>query len=150
RTVRVWDVEKGECQAVLRGHTDDVFTAAFHPGGTRLATAGRLGAVWLWDLAKGEDVARLLGHTSFVWSLAFSPDGKTLISGSGDRTARRWATEPLGVRHRARREVEAARPEAARLVERLFGELREPDQVVSRLRDDGSLSAPLCRAALQE
>jgi hypothetical protein len=49
-----------------------------------------------------------------------------------------------------RREVEAVRPEAARLVERLFAELRELARVVSRLRQDGSLCPLLRRVALQE
>jgi WD40 repeat protein len=150
RTVRVWDVEGGKCQAVLGGHTDTVFTAAFHPGGTRLASAGNDRAVWLWDLAKGEAVARLSGHTSFVWSLAFSPDGKTLVSGSGDGTVRLWDTEPLKERYQARREVEAARPEAARLVRRLLAELVEPGKVASRLRTEAGLSDSLRRAAVQE
>jgi WD40 repeat protein len=149
RTVRVWDVETGDCLAILRGHTDDVFTAAFHPSGTRLATAGHDRAIWLWDLEKGEDVARLSGHTSFVWSVAFSPDGKTLISSSGDATVRLWDTEPLRLRHEARRAIEALRPEAERLVARLFTELREPDQVAARLRTDESLNDPLRRAALR-
>jgi WD40 repeat protein len=164
RTVRLWPIdtltlpspagdggegEVRECQ-VLRSHTDEVFAAAFHPDGTRLATAGRDRAILLWDLERGEEVARLPGHTSYVWSLAFSPDGATLASGSGDFTVRLWDTAPLKTRYQARREVEAARPEAARLVKRLFAELREPAQVVTRLRDDGSLSAPLRRAALQE
>jgi WD40 repeat protein len=150
RTVRVWDVATAECVAVLSGHTDEVFAAAFHPGGKRLATAGRDRAIWLWDLTTGQDVARLPGHTDYVFSLGFSPDGKTLVSGSGDHTVRLWDTEPLPRRYQARREIEAVRPEAARLVGRLFAELREPDRVVSRLRDDDSLSAPLRRAALQE
>src|SRR5262249_45176642 len=116
RTVRLWPIEGGAC-AVLRGHTDDVFAAAFHPDGTRLATAGRDRAVWLWDLARGQEVARLHGHTSYVWSLAFSPDGATLVSGSGDFKVRLWDTAPLRGRYRARREAEALRPEAERLVE---------------------------------
>jgi WD40 repeat protein len=94
---------------VLHGHTDNVFAVAFHPGGTRLATGGRDRAVWLWDLVRGEEVARLQRHTSFVWWLAFSPDGKTLASGSGDGTVRLWDTEPLRVRHQARRAIEALR-----------------------------------------
>jgi WD40 repeat protein len=149
RTVRLWEVEGGDCR-VLTGHSDEVYAVAFHPDGTRLAAGGLDRVVWLWDLKRGEDVARLQGHRSFVWSLAFSPDGATLASGSGDATVRLWDTAPLKARYQARRQTEAARPEAARLVARLFAELREPDQVVARLREDGSLSTPLRRAALQE
>jgi WD40 repeat protein len=115
RTVRLWQLGSGACQ-VLRGHTDEVFAAAFHPDGTRLATAGRDRAIWLWDLARDEEVARLPGHTDYVWSLAFSPDGKTLVSGSGDKTVRLWDTAPLKTRYQARREAQALRPEAQRLL----------------------------------
>jgi WD40 repeat protein len=149
RTVRVWDVEKGDSQAILRGHTDDVFTAAFHPSGMRLATAGRDRAVWLWDLARGEEMARLPGHTSFVWSLAFSPDGATLASGSGDATVRLWDTAPLRERYRARREAEALRPEAERVVEALWRRKNDPAGVVDALRADRALSEPLRQAALR-
>jgi WD40 repeat protein len=149
RTVRLWPVEGGTCR-VLSGHTDEVFAVAFHPGGKRLATAGRDRAVWLWDVERGEEVARLPGHANYVWSLAFSPDGKTLASGSGDSTVRLWDTAPLRERYRARREVEAARPEATRLVQRLLAELGEPDRVAARLRTDSALSDAMRRAALQE
>jgi WD40 repeat protein/predicted Ser/Thr protein kinase len=146
RTVRVWDVATGECRTLL-GHTDEVFTAVFHPDGTRIASAGRDQAVWVWDAATGEEVARLPGHRDYVWSLAFSPKGRTLVSGSGDKTVRLWDTEPLQVRHDARRAVQAARPEAERLVDRLFREKREAPLVAQSLREDEGLSEPLRRAA---
>ncbi len=130
-------------------HTDDVFATAFHPDGTRLVSAGRDRAVWLWDLARGEEVARLQGHTSYVWSLAFSPDGTTLASGSGDFTVRLWDTEPLKVRYRARREAEALRPEAERLVESLWRQKHDAAGVVAALRADRVLSASLRQAALR-
>jgi WD40 repeat protein len=148
RTVRVWQISGGACQ-VLRGHTDDLFAVAFHPDGTRLASAGRDRAVWLWDLARGEEVARLQGHTSFVWSLAFSPDGATLASGSGDFTVRLWDTAPLKTRYQARREAEALRPEAERLVVKLWRQKDDPAEVVEALRLDRALSVPLCQAALR-
>jgi WD40 repeat protein len=148
RTVRVWDVGRRKCQAELRGHTDGIFAAAFHPDGKRLATGGLDRAVWLWDLETGEEVARFAGHASYVWSLAFSPDGKTLASGSGDCTARLWDTEPLRARHQARREIAALRPEAERLVDRLFRETKEASVVAEALKEDKELSDLLRRAAL--
>jgi eukaryotic-like serine/threonine-protein kinase len=146
RTVHVWPIDGGTPQ-MLRGHTDDVFAVAFHPDGTRLASAGRDRAVWLWDLARGEEVARLQGHTSFVWSLAFSPDGATLASGSGDSTVRLWSTAPLKARYQARREAEALRPEAERLVERLWRQKPDPAEIIETLRADPALSGPQRHAA---
>ena len=148
-TVRVWDLAAAKCVAVLTGHTDQVFSAVFHPDGKRLASAGRDRAIWLWDLATGQEVARLEGHTNYVFSLAFSPDGSNLASGSGDGTVRLWDTEPPARRHQARREAEALRPEAERLVARLFAELHEATDVVVRLRADQTLSDPLRHAAVR-
>ena len=129
---------------MLRGHTDEVFAVAFHPDGTRLATAGRDGAVWLWDLARGEAVVRLPGHKSYVWSLAFSPDGATLASGSGDGTVRLWDTAPLKTRYQARREAAALRPEAERLVEQLWRQKNDPNEVASAVRADLCGEADRC------
>jgi WD40 repeat protein len=150
RTVRVWDTATGRCLRTFTGHSDQVFTAAFHPDGKRVASAGRDRAIQIWDPTGDQEGVRLPGHTTYVWSLAFSPAGESLVSGSGDGTVRLWDTEPLARRYQARHEIDAVRPEAARLVRRLFAELREPDQVISRLRDDGSLSAPLRYGAMQE
>jgi WD40 repeat protein len=148
RTVRVWQINSGACQ-VLLGHTDEVFAVAFHPDGRRLATAGQDRAIWLWDLERGEEVARLPGHTVYVWSLAFSPDGSTLVSGSGDFTVRLWDTKPLKRRYQARRQAEALRPEAERLVEQLWRRRKDPARVVEALRANRALNEPLLHAALR-
>jgi WD40 repeat protein/predicted Ser/Thr protein kinase len=150
RTVRVWDVAAAKCVAVLTGHSDDVFSAVFHPDGHRLASAGRDRAIWLWDLSTGQEVGRLEGHTNYVFSLAFSPDGGSLVSGSGDGTVRLWDTEPPAHRHEARREAEALRPDAERLVDALFRETKnDPAKVVAAVRANRSLSEPQRNAALR-
>ncbi len=150
RTVRIWEVASLKCVAVLTGHTDAVFSAVFHPDGKRLASAGRDRSIWLWDLATGQEVARLEGHADYVFSLAFSPDGTSLASGSGDGTVRIWDAESPALRYQARREAEAMRPEAERLVARLFSELHEPELVVGRLRADTALSELMRHVAVRE
>jgi hypothetical protein len=72
-----------------------------------------------------------------------------LVSGSGDATVRLWDTEPLTQRYQARRAAATLRPEAERLVDRLFREKKEAAAVVTALRADASRSEPLCRAALR-
>jgi WD40 repeat protein len=146
QTVRLWEVDTRACR-VLGGHTDEVFAAAFHPDGTRLATAGRDRAIWLWELRRCEEVARLAGHTSYVWSLAFSPDGASLASGSGDGTVRLWDTAPLKTRYQSRREAEALRLDAERLVGRLWRQENDPTVILDMLRTDPALSEPLRHAA---
>jgi WD40 repeat protein len=148
-TVRLWDVATGRCLRVFEGHTDEVFTAVFHPDGTRIASAGRDRAVRLWDVASGQEVAHLPGHTSYIWSLAFSPDGKTLVSGSGDSTVRLWDTEPLRVRSQARRQAEALRPAAERLVKKLLRQKKNAAAVAAAVRSDRSLSEPERQAAFR-
>ncbi len=149
RKVRLWDATTGKCLQVFEGHTDEVFAAVFHPDGKRIASAGRDRAIWLWDPATGQEVARLPGHTNYVWSLAFSPDGMTLVSGSGDKSVRLWDTEPLRVRYQARREAEALRPEADRVVEGLFREKKDWGEVLAAVRADRSLSEPQRNEALR-
>jgi WD40 repeat protein/energy-coupling factor transporter ATP-binding protein EcfA2 len=77
--------------AVLRGHTDDVFSVAFSPDGKILATGSGDNSVWLWDVTTHRSIGSpLTGHTGRVHSVVFSPSGKTLATGSGDKSVRLW------------------------------------------------------------
>jgi WD40 repeat protein/serine/threonine protein kinase len=147
RTVRLWDSASGEQLAVFEGHTDEVFSAVFDANGGRVASAGRDRAILLWDVTTRTEVARLDGHTNYVFSLDFSPDGGTLASGSGDFTVRLWDTSPLARRLQARRDDQACRPEAERLVERLLRELKQPSEVIRTLRSEHAPSLSLPREA---
>lgn len=46
--------------------------------------------VRIWDASTGHTLEALKGHTDQVTGVIFTADGKGLISGSADRTVRRW------------------------------------------------------------
>ncbi|MCB0228029.1 MAG: hypothetical protein KDH90_02655, partial [Anaerolineae bacterium] len=60
-----------------------VYTAAFSPDGTMLASGGKDGALLLWNLS--DRTSQVLGsHNPSVRVVAFSPDGALLASGGTD------------------------------------------------------------------
>ncbi|MEP1095564.1 MAG: caspase family protein [Cyclobacteriaceae bacterium] len=73
----------------FEGHEGHVFTAAFSPDETKIATGGADNRILLWNTS-GEMLGQLTGHTSPVTSLSFHPDGNYLISGSQDGSIRVW------------------------------------------------------------
>jgi len=74
----------------LQGHDGPVWSVAYSPDGSRLASGGQDGAVIVWDLARGEAGAVLRGHTAQIRAVAYSPDGSRLASVGLDRTVRIW------------------------------------------------------------
>ena len=77
--------------AILRGHTDDVNSAAFSPDGKLIVSASNDKTIRIWDAQTGKQIGDTIeGHTHFVFSAAFSPDGKRIVSASNDNTIRIW------------------------------------------------------------
>jgi AbrB family looped-hinge helix DNA binding protein len=50
-TARLWHAVSGQQLAMLEGHTDWVFFAAFGPGGSRIVTASSDRTAKVWDCA---------------------------------------------------------------------------------------------------
>jgi WD40 repeat protein len=89
-TVKLWDINTGQCHQTFKGHAGWVCSVTFSPDGQILASGGVDQTVRLWDVGTGQCLETLHGHTSWVQSVAFSPDGQTLASGSIDQTVRLW------------------------------------------------------------
>ncbi|MEB3357601.1 MAG: WD40 repeat domain-containing protein, partial [Synechococcales bacterium] len=76
--VRLWNREKQQQQAELRGHTQVINSVVFSPDGNQLATASRDGTARVWNL-QGQQLAVFKGHDE-VKHVAFSADGQQLIT----------------------------------------------------------------------
>lgn len=93
RTLKIWDIKRGECLRTLRGHQGWVQSIAVSPEGSTLASGSHDHTVKLWDWRSGECLHTLEGHIHRVKTVAFSPQGSLLASGSDDHTVKLWEVQ---------------------------------------------------------
>jgi WD40 repeat protein len=92
KTVKIWNLETGECRATLKGHTDMVGAVAVMPDGERILSGSNDHSVRVWDPRGRGAVASWEASKNYVWSVAPLPDGRRVISSAahGDPTLKIW------------------------------------------------------------
>jgi len=85
KTVKIWDLETGECRLTLEGHTARVNSVAIMPDGQRILSGSKDGSIRIWDAADGRVVASWKASEDAVCSVAVAPDGRRIITSGGDR-----------------------------------------------------------------
>jgi len=83
---RIWNVDSGERQLSLRGHSGWVLSGTFSPDGTLLATTGADATARVWDTTTGAAVAVLSGVRGYP--AVFSSGGSLLAAGGSVVEAR--------------------------------------------------------------
>ena len=77
-----------------KGHTGNVYSLAFSPDGTWIASGSYDGTIRIWDTATGNQISGLaLGST--VFSIAISPSGMQLVAGCWDNTVRLYSCDSV-------------------------------------------------------
>lgn len=99
-TIKLWDLNTGECLATLDGHEAGVRAVAISPDGQLLVSGSADNTIKLWQLPSVENepicpdpIYTLTGHSDDVKCLAISHDGQILASGSHDKTLKLWHLE---------------------------------------------------------
>ena len=81
---------KSRVRLTLKGHDDEVWSAAYSPDGKRIVTASFDETAKVWDANTGQELMTLEGHGREVYSVAYSPDGQRIVTASDDKTAKVW------------------------------------------------------------
>ena len=89
-TIRVWNVDTGECMVTLKGHTDIIRSVALNHDGTKIVSGSRDKTIRVWNVDTGECILTLEGHICGVRSVAFNHDGTNIISVSNNNTIDVW------------------------------------------------------------
>ena len=71
-------------------HAEPVYSVAFSPDGTLLASGNGDGSLQVWQPGFPGEPRMLFGHSKVVKGVAFSVDGRLLASASADGTAKIW------------------------------------------------------------
>lgn len=92
-TIKVWDMDGGEVERTLKGHTNVVHGLAFSPDGTQLASCSADLFIKIWNFHDTyECVKTLRGHDHNISAVQWIPPGDRIVSCSRDHTVRLWET----------------------------------------------------------
>jgi WD40 repeat protein len=89
-SVRVFDLENGRQQGVLKGSGSPVWSVAFSSCSRQFATGYQDGTIRIWDWPARTQVAVFREDQHAIDGLAFSSDDKRVLSSSRDGTMREW------------------------------------------------------------
>jgi WD40 repeat protein len=100
--MRIWNLDSGQRDGPLTGHTGPINGVMYSPDGQFIASASNDGHTRFWAAAAGQAVGSPLSqpaaaadYPNSVSSIAFSPDGRQLVSGSVGTGLRLWPGSPL-------------------------------------------------------
>jgi WD40 repeat protein/tRNA A-37 threonylcarbamoyl transferase component Bud32 len=84
---------RGELLHTYTQHTAAIYTLAWSPDGSKLASAGEDCQVCVWQALTGKTIFTYQKHTGSVRALAWSPNSKYVASAGNDHTVQIWQAQ---------------------------------------------------------
>jgi WD40 repeat protein len=93
KTVRVWNMESGECEKILKGHINHVNSISrFYGDDLYVVSGSEDNTIRIWNTQTGHQ-KKELNQNCGIRSVAISSDNRWIVSGSSDRNIRVWNIE---------------------------------------------------------
>ncbi|KAE8681925.1 putative phosphatidylinositol-4-phosphate 5-kinase [Hibiscus syriacus] len=108
KNLRIWGLDFGICHKSIFAHADSVMDVQFVHNTHYMFSAGKDRLLKYWDADKFELLLTLEGHHAAVWCLAVSNHGDFVVTGSHDRSIRRWdrTEEPFFIEEEKEKRLE--------------------------------------------
>ncbi|EPX70722.1 ribosome-associated signaling scaffold [Schizosaccharomyces osmophilus] len=101
KTIRLWDLEKGECTHQFVGHNSDVLSVSISPDNRQVVSGSRDKTIKIWNII-GNCKYTITdgGHSDWVSCVRFSPnpDNLTFVSAGWDKAVKVWDLESFSLR----------------------------------------------------
>ncbi|MBF0320953.1 MAG: serine/threonine protein kinase, partial [Nitrospirae bacterium] len=91
RSVRIWDMDTGECLHVMEGHSDWVTCLCFSADEATVISGSLDRTLRFWDIKRGRCTRVLEGHRDGVTAITATADGRYILSGGNDAAIRLWS-----------------------------------------------------------
>ncbi|CAN2040651.1 Peptidase C14 caspase domain-containing protein [Candidatus Magnetomoraceae bacterium gMMP-15] len=88
--IRLYHFPSGRLVALLKGHSNVVFSLSFSPNSRFLASGSSDDTVRVWNIEDQIQIHKLTGHKDAIYALSWLPDSRRLVSGSDDNTLILW------------------------------------------------------------
>jgi WD40 repeat protein len=92
QTIKLWQLDTGQCLQTLRGHRSWVSSVAWSFDGKVLASGSCDNTIKLWCVSMGTCLQTLQGHSDMISTIDWNRDQYRLASGSADTTVKIWDT----------------------------------------------------------
>jgi hypothetical protein len=90
QTVKIWDLDTGQCRVTLEGHRGGIPCVAISPDGTRLLSGSEDDTIRLWESRNWSALGIWTDHKNTVDYVCFSADSNSAFSVGNDDILRIW------------------------------------------------------------
>lgn len=94
-TLKIWNTRTQSCLRTLE--CSNATCCSFVPGDKIVIVGTKDGDLQLFDIASSALIETFKAHDGSIWALKVHPDGRSVVTGSGDKTAKFWNFEVVQV-----------------------------------------------------